>query len=126
MLSFSLSHAGQFGLSQNEQKSYFSTNFVQQKVVFVSQRCSGEPSKKNYKLVFLLNLRGERGPDPRCAKSVATWQPSCQKVFEESGSDRKFLDLSPALSCDRTIWWKSKRNDIDNFTKWTDFLSLFS
>ena len=58
MLSFSLSHAGQFGLSQNEQKSYFSTNFVQQKVVFVSQRCSGEPSKKNYKLVFLLNLRG--------------------------------------------------------------------
>ena len=57
----------------------------------------------------------------RGAKSAATWQPSFQKVFEELDSDRKFLDLSPALSCDRTIWWKSKRNDIDNFTKLTDF-----
>ena len=33
--------------------------------------------------------------DIRGAKSAATWQPSCQKVFEESGSDRKFLDLLP-------------------------------
>ena len=41
----------------------------------------------------------------RGAKSAATWQPSCQKVFEESGSDRKFLDLSPILSCNLTIWW---------------------
>ena len=72
VLSFSLSNAGQFGLSQDEQKSYFRTNFVLQKVVFVSQRCSGEPSKKNYKIMFLLNLRGERGPDPRCGK---VWQP---------------------------------------------------
>ena len=30
----------------------------------------------------------------RGGKSVATWQPSCQKVFEETGSDRKFLDPS--------------------------------
>ena len=39
--------------------------------------------------------------DNRGAKSVATWQPSCQKVFEESGSGRKFLDSSH----DQTIWW---------------------
>ena len=25
---------------------------------------------------------------------MATWQPSCLKVFEESGSGRKFLDPS--------------------------------
>ena len=33
----------------------------------------------------------------RGGKSAATWQPSCQKVFEESGSGRKFLDPSPVL-----------------------------
>ena len=33
-------------------------------------------------------------PYTRGGKSVATWQPSCQKVFEETGSDRKFLDPS--------------------------------
>ena len=37
-------------------------------------------------------------------QSVATWQPSCQKVFEESGSGRKFLDLSSALSQKQAIW----------------------
>ena len=37
---------------------------------------------------------------PQDGKRVATWQPSCQKVFEESGSDRKFLDPSLALPCD--------------------------
>ena len=48
---------------------------------------------------------GKGEADSRGAKSVATWQPSCQKVFEGSGSDRKFLDLSPILSCNLTIWW---------------------
>jgi len=28
----------------------------------------------------------------RGGKSAATWQPSYQKVFQESGSGRKFLD----------------------------------
>ena len=42
---------------------------------------------------------------PRGGKSAATWQPSCQKVFEESGSGRKFLDHSPALSLDLIIWY---------------------
>ena len=32
---------------------------------------------------------------PQGGKSVATWQPSCQKVFEESGNGRKVLDLFP-------------------------------
>ena len=31
----------------------------------------------------------------RGAKSAATWQPSCQKVFEESDSERKFWILFP-------------------------------
>ena len=35
---------------------------------------------------------------PRGGKSAATWQPSCQKVFEESGSGRKFFDFLTALS----------------------------
>ena len=39
----------------------------------------------------------------RGGKSVATWQPSCQKVFEESGSGRKFLDPSPLLSHKQAI-----------------------
>ena len=39
------------------------------------------------------------------AKSATTWQPSCQKVFEESGTDRKFSDLSHTFSYDWTIWW---------------------
>ena len=30
----------------------------------------------------------------RGTKSTATWQPCCQKGFEESGSGRKFLDPS--------------------------------
>ena len=40
---------------------------------------------------------------PQDGKRVATWQPSCQKVFEESGSDRKFLDPSPELFTSRQI-----------------------
>ena len=39
----------------------------------------------------------------RGAKSVATWRPSCQKLFEESASGRKFLDHSPTLSCDQAV-----------------------
>ena len=39
----------------------------------------------------------------RGGKSVATWQPNCQKVFEESGSGRKFLDLSSILSHKQAI-----------------------
>ena len=31
----------------------------------------------------------------RGRKSLSTWQPSCQKVFEESGNGRKVLDLFP-------------------------------
>ena len=40
----------------------------------------------------------------RGAKSAATWQPSCQKGFEESGSGRKILDPSPAFSHKKTTW----------------------
>ena len=63
---------------------------------------------------------------PQRGKSVATWQPSCQKVFEESGSDRKFLDPSPALFHKQTNPWKRKRNDISIFRKWTYFPSIVS
>ena len=38
-------------------------------------------------------------------KSVATWLPRWLKVFEESGSGRKFMDPSSALSPDQTIQW---------------------
>ena len=41
----------------------------------------------------------------RGGKSAATWQPSSQKVFEESGSGRKVLNPSSALSPDQTIQW---------------------
>ena len=40
----------------------------------------------------------------RGGKSVATWQPSCHKVFEESGSGRKFLDPILLLSHKQAIW----------------------
>ena len=63
---------------------------------------------------------------PQDGKRVATWQPSCQKVFEESGSDRKFLDPSPALFHKQTNPWKRKRNDISIFRKWTYFPSIVS
>ena len=40
---------------------------------------------------------------PQDGKRVATWQPSCQKVFEESGSDRKFWILLPHFFTSRQI-----------------------
>ena len=62
---------------------------------------------------------------PRGGKSVAIWQPSCQKVFEESGSGRKFLDPSPALSHTQTNPWKRKRIDISIFRK-LGYLHLYT
>ena len=64
-------------------------------------------------------------PPPWGAKSAATGQPSCQKVFEESGSGRKFLDPSPVFSNKQTIRWKHKRNYISIFRKWTYLSSVF-
>ena len=57
----------------------------------------------------------------RGAKSAATWQPSCQIVYKESGSGRRFLDPSPTLSHHQTIWWQRKINYISVFRKWTCF-----
>ena len=47
----------------------------------------------------------KRGVFTRGAKSAATWQPSYHIVYEESGSDRKFLDPSHTISHHQTIWW---------------------
>ena len=52
---------------------------------------------------FILELPSSAQAPTRGAKSAATWQPSCQKAFEESGSGRKFLDPSPAFSCYQMI-----------------------
>ena len=60
-------------------------------------------STSQIELSLALNLVITDPPPPRGGKSVATWQPSCQKVFEESGSGRKFLDLSSALSHKQAI-----------------------
>ena len=53
----------------------------------------------------------------RGGKSAATWQPSCQKVFEESVSGRKFLIiLSHFLT--------SKHFGESIFSKWSYFYPL--
>ena len=100
-------------------KIYFNLNFLWAQNYFGPQillRFNFMDPKFLFYQRFVIYFRG--------AKSAATWQPSCQKVSDESGSDRKFLDLSPALSCNRTIWQQSKINDIDTFTKWTFFGSI--
>ena len=61
----------------------------------------------------------------RGAKSMAIWQPSCQKVFKESYSGRKFWDPTLTLSCNQAIWWKRTRNCITKFSKYSNFLSIF-
>ena len=61
------------------------------KKIYISEIYTKNPSRihsrQSQKRTFLFFAQ------PYCApqdgKRVATWQPSCQKDFEESGSDRK-------------------------------------